>query len=87
MAKLALFRNLGVEGGFTPGDLGSEGSTVTRGVTWESITESSISSDMIGEVALDMEPSGELYNRNADRVIIGFDTIELVKDWKCYKRN
>ena len=57
MAKLALVRNFGVEGGFTPGDLGLEGSTVTRGVTRDSITESPISSDMIGEVALDIEPA------------------------------
>ncbi len=85
MAKLALVRNFGVEGGFTPGDLGLEGSTVTRGVTRESITESPISSDMIGEVAL---PSGEThYDRSAGRDIIGFDTIELVKNWKCYERN
>ena len=59
MAKLALVRNFGVEGGFTQGDLGSEGSIVTRGVTRDTITDLPISSDMIGEVALDIEPPGE----------------------------
>ena len=59
MAKLVLFWNFGVEGGSTPGDLESEGSTVTRGITGDSITESPISSDMVGEVALDIEPSVE----------------------------
>ena len=59
VAKLVRFWNFGVEGGSTPGDLESEGSTVTRGVTWDSITESPISSDMVGEVALDIVPSVE----------------------------